>query len=336
MKQTLAMPTNPQQTPSRAKAIFDQLAASEDQDALIKRWLVDPRPDDPDNEVLEFMRGDSADDEDVKRNWSKALSAFANTDGGLVLWGISAPQSGPRQAKPVDDPAGLRQRLEQFLPGATEPPVQGVAFLHVEDPKHRPRGYLICHVPSSPWKPHEATHSGKHYYVRAGDRSVPAPRELLRRMFHPGNECRLTITSQLHEGTVRMSGPGGGIRNIAITIWMHNRGETTAHDVLLVLRLATAGLPLPQLTSQFWQTAHSSLGKPAGLAARPIHPGETVPVTTLNVGQVDGSGVCQFPADSCQFQIQIFSRDHRHTSLFLKVPCSRAEIGHQFEAQQLG
>ncbi len=336
MKQPFAMPTHIEQPPSRAKAIFDQLAASGDKAAFLDRWLADPRPDDPENEVLEFQRGDNVDGEDVERTWSEALSAFANTDGGLVVWGISAAQSGPRCASPIAEPARLLRRLQQLLPAATEPPVQGVAFEQVEDPKHRPRGFLVCHVPSSPWKPHEATHSGRRYYIRVGGSTAPAPRELLRRMFHPARRCGLSISSQLHEGTVRMSGPGGGIKNIAVTVWMQNVGETTAHDVLLVLRLVTPGLPLPQLTSQFWETAHSSLGKPAGLASRPIHPGETFHVTTINVGQVDGGGIFQFRVDSCQFQIQIFSRDQRHPSLFLDVPCAQAAIGRSFQAQHSG
>ena len=35
--------------------------------------------------------------DDDRKNYSKALSGFANSDGGVIVWGIGAPGSGPNE-----------------------------------------------------------------------------------------------------------------------------------------------------------------------------------------------------------------------------------------------
>src|SRR4051812_5584309 len=72
------------------------------------------------NEYLEFKR--VAHDPENQRFWSEALSGFANTEGGLLVWGIGTgkvmPPGGDRridvatELKPLPAPASFVQFLQ--------------------------------------------------------------------------------------------------------------------------------------------------------------------------------------------------------------------------------
>jgi hypothetical protein len=128
----------------------------------------------------------------VKELWSKALSAFANTGGGVLVWGIEARND---QATKVDaasdfarvkDPLAHKSRLWQLHHEATDPPVLGVEIEHWEDPARVGEGVVVCHIPESPHRPHRAEFvTNKPYYIRVGDDFVISPVSILRHLFFP-------------------------------------------------------------------------------------------------------------------------------------------------------
>jgi hypothetical protein len=76
--------------PSLAQEFFKRLIEKANSPETFDRIkeLVSRRT--PESEWLEFKGADAATHEDeLKAKWSKALSAFANTDGG-VIWGVRA------------------------------------------------------------------------------------------------------------------------------------------------------------------------------------------------------------------------------------------------------
>lgn len=116
-------------------------------------------------EYLDFKTG-KGEPQGHNEAWSKALSAFANTEGGVLVWGVDArkPKTpdtmGRRLDKveamtPVDDPLKLRELLKDCLRDATIEPVRGVEYLTVTaSPSHGPgKGYLIYLIPEGANKP---------------------------------------------------------------------------------------------------------------------------------------------------------------------------------------
>ena len=74
--------------------------------ALIDEWVKEAYREDL---HLDFKRKTNPEhghpDDNDKKNLSKALSGFANSDGGLIVWGIDAPSgaSGERAKFPIGE-----------------------------------------------------------------------------------------------------------------------------------------------------------------------------------------------------------------------------------------
>ena len=73
--------------PSRAHEFFRQIVDG-DNPAQFLQELVDSRR--PENEFLEFKGASRIQQKQVREFWSQALSGFANTEGGVLIWGVRA------------------------------------------------------------------------------------------------------------------------------------------------------------------------------------------------------------------------------------------------------
>src|SRR5262245_36535479 len=102
---------------------------------------------------LEFKNcGDDGNNED---NLSATISAFANTDGGVLVWGIDArstrqdPADVARAKRPFDDPAGFVGKLQSITSRVVSPVVAGVDHFVVSS-AGAARGFAVTYVPQSP------------------------------------------------------------------------------------------------------------------------------------------------------------------------------------------
>lgn len=107
-----------------------------------------------------------------KKNISKTLSGFANSDGGIVVWGIKAKQNEKKQdiAKdkvPINKLTEFLNTLNRLEGQAVTPVVTGIQHKKIEI--HEDCGFIITYVPASDLAPHIANYAGKHYYKRSGD-----------------------------------------------------------------------------------------------------------------------------------------------------------------------
>jgi hypothetical protein len=116
-----------------------------------KEWKAEETP------YLDFkqksnLKEPSANDDD-KANLAKAISGFANTDGGLIIWGVKA------KAEKKDDPdvvvdlcpisnlKTFQTQLNHLSGQMTIPPVAGVENRLVPEAPRADRGYVITIVP---------------------------------------------------------------------------------------------------------------------------------------------------------------------------------------------
>src|SRR5215216_5245108 len=126
------------------------------------------------NVYLDFKRINRPDlgHADDKKNLAKAISGFANSSGGLIVWGIDARKNPAGVDCATDrveiEPLSLFiSRLNELTSRAASPIVDGV--------RHKPivvsgdRGYAVTLVPESDSGPHMAKLSEDRYYKRSGD-----------------------------------------------------------------------------------------------------------------------------------------------------------------------
>jgi hypothetical protein len=106
-------------------------------------------------------------DDDDRKNFSKALSGFANSDGGVLIWGIATDKKDQAKAlKPISDVHAFQAVLKKSLINATQPVVDGVLLEIIVKVDASNNGYVKCLIPASEKAPHRAMLSDREYYKR--------------------------------------------------------------------------------------------------------------------------------------------------------------------------
>lgn len=106
-----------------------------------------------------------------RKNLAIALSGFANSDGGIVVWGVDARPNdqGIDCATQLRDIANAQQcltRLNEFTGQCVSPLVDGV--IHKAIRSNGDAGFCASLIPASDSGPHMAKGGEDHYYKRSG------------------------------------------------------------------------------------------------------------------------------------------------------------------------
>lgn len=105
---------------------------------------------------------------------TKAVTAFANSDGGILIFGIVESNGKPPVPTGIDDgvgPGGMsRETMDQLLVSNISPPIAGVIITEIELSPGR-RTFAVQVPRGSPTAPHQA--SDKRYYRRYNFMSQP-------------------------------------------------------------------------------------------------------------------------------------------------------------------
>lgn len=218
--------------PSIAEEWFTRLKNEANQAAYLKS-LVNSTPPTFEAEWIDFKGAERIEDKKIKEIWSEALSGFANTAGGVLVWGLDARKDKTtgvdcvQGLSLVPDAARLNSRLKELHHDSNDPPVQGVEFLVCSDPADGGKGFVVCYIPESSHKPHRAEHCGKTFSIRVGDSFVQPNVSILRSMFYPQvspwleMEIKATKTSHFD---VQLEG------------YVTNSGAITASNLLIVVQ----------------------------------------------------------------------------------------------------
>lgn len=104
-----------------------------------------------------------------------AISAFANSAGGLLIWGIEAKKDADgvdaaQCAVPIPDLSRFRSEVTRAVGELLAPRYDGIEVIAVDDPNVAGAGYLAIWVDRSDRRPHRSEAANdKRYYKRAGD-----------------------------------------------------------------------------------------------------------------------------------------------------------------------
>ena len=142
----------------------------------IDQWIADGKEE---NLFLDFKEKTDASKGNIdtkdREIYSKALSGFSNSIGGVIVWGVEARQLSkdtPDVAvnkKPISNVTKFLTDLNSTLPHTLVPSNKEINNQVVFSDKENDIGFVITHVPQSDLPPHEAVHSKHLYYIRSGD-----------------------------------------------------------------------------------------------------------------------------------------------------------------------
>jgi hypothetical protein len=171
-----------------AHDVFEQLRT--EKCGLVQRWLAEHEQE---TNHLEFKKKEHPEVVDLdpvdKDNIAKAMSAFANTGGGVLVLGMDAGAGGQRgqafdrvqAVLPISNVEAFGGSLERRLRTFTEPPIRGLDLLSVADPETG-GGVVAIYVPETTGGgPHRAVAASREvndrYYMRtaSGDQTIPHP-----------------------------------------------------------------------------------------------------------------------------------------------------------------
>jgi hypothetical protein len=130
-------------------------------------------------------RGSSLHNND-RSNLGKAISGFANSEGGVIVWGVdckSLRDKGdvPSAPRPISEPDRFKSWLEQATSGLTVPPHSGVAHRSIPSTIAN-EGFVLSFVPGGLHAPYQTTEALR-YFMRAGSSFAPVPHAVLAGMF---------------------------------------------------------------------------------------------------------------------------------------------------------
>jgi len=176
---------------------------------------------------------------DDRKNLAKALSGFANSDGGIVIWGVDARpnQDGidcACQKQEVSSVSLFVSKLNEFTGNIVNPSVDGV--LHRKIIVAGDSGFAVTFVPSSDSGPHMAKGGEDRYYKRSGSSFYRMEHFDIEDLFGRRKKPKLSLhTNIIQRG--KDSGPGGTFYHCGIVVGIENSGRGIAKYISLALNV---------------------------------------------------------------------------------------------------
>lgn len=225
--------------PYRAKLLFEQIKASAEPFAFLK-GMVGHETLAEEREFVDFKSGYSAREDgkdELRTSWAKWLSCFANSDGGVVIFGIDAPKGTAKKVVLVSDAEALLKQLKEWLPTSTEPPVLRVEIERYTESHISTAGFVVCLIPPSPWRPHQVRSGGQPglFHIRVSDNCAPCNHSTLRALFQPQLVSRFEVRLRWYHW--HQEPDYQGRKAFWIHCWLNNSGPATADDVVILFHV---------------------------------------------------------------------------------------------------
>jgi len=173
-------------------------------------------------------------DKQDKKTFAKALSGFANSSGGVIVWGIVA-----RKVKDVDRACGTEEikplslfmsRLNELTGELVKPIVEGVQHKGIEVTSDK--GFAVTLVPESNAGPHMAMGFEGRHYKRSGDSFYPMEHFDIEDMFGRRKKPKLSLCTEIKKAG-RYSSSNGIRHTFHVMIGIKNAGRGIAKHVAL-------------------------------------------------------------------------------------------------------
>jgi hypothetical protein len=225
---------------------FDELSLNQ-----IEGYIKDGQEE---NLFLDFklLTDSSLSKRDDRKNLAIALSGFANSEGGIIVWGVDArPNSDgvdvASELKKIENLSLLLSKLNHYTGQAVDPMVEGV--LHKKIPITGDNGFAATIVPWSDSGPHMAKLGENRYYKRSGDSFYAMEHFDIEDMFGRRKKPKLLLRKKL------LQAGGSDILNFRLLLAIENVGRGVAKSPFLEININ-----LPYKIADFGLDGNGSFG----------------------------------------------------------------------------
>jgi hypothetical protein len=173
----------------------------EDIETLIKNEIQE-------NLNLDYKRCASLEGASYKKDLSKDVSAFANSAGGVIIYGVIEKGHIPINIDAGYDPTVVtREWLEQVINSTIQRRIDGVRIKQIELKKKNPGKVIyVVNVPQSRYAPHMA--EDHRYYKRFNYQSVPMEEYEVRDVSNRSDAPDLSLQFYLEDNSVKVEFEG--------------------------------------------------------------------------------------------------------------------------------
>ena len=219
--------------------------------------LINSTPPAFETEWLEFKGAEKIDANGIKNYWAEALSGFANTEGGVLVWGIDARKNEDKgidcasALSLVPSLSALEARLKEIQPQRTNPPVNGVDYFSCPSEEGCEKGFVVCYIPEGNFKPYRTEIKKNPYYIRAGDSFHIPSVALLRSLFYP--EYHSCLEAEVITGIDEKLG------RVVAEFFINNRGVATAKNVVVAMKCNDSSVTIRSAGS--WKELNTGFSK---------------------------------------------------------------------------
>ncbi|HFJ9274801.1 ATP-binding protein [Bacillus cereus] len=194
-----------------------------------------------------------------RKNYAKALSGFANTSGGIIIWGVDARKNddGIDAAigqKLIANAKAFQGELNSLLANALSPLLPGIENIHILNPNNPKEGFVVTYVPASDLPPHQALLQVNKYCMRSGDNFVQMEHANLADAFGRRQRPVLQVQYEIQRGLTYGGVVGERQFEYSIVVGIRNIGRYVAtypairikegKNLRLLERASEQGLPL--------------------------------------------------------------------------------------------
>lgn len=233
-------------------------------------------------------------DKEDRATLGRLLSAFANSAGGLLVWGIDARKVDgvdcAQSAVPIHDIARFQSEALGQVGQLLQPRHDGIYIAHVPSAQAG-AGYLLVFVERSERRPHRCeAKDRKQYFKRSGDSTFEMEHYDVEDAFRRAVMPSLQIECRSQKGSTATS-PGKVVYTIYFELSLFNNGLVTAKFPYLNLKAIVGVVEgvYPNASGLFGLTDVGVIDGWrcfAGGADTVIHPGHRLPVARMRTDYV--------------------------------------------------
>jgi hypothetical protein len=172
--------------------------------------------------------------DDDKKNLAKAIAGFANSEGGVIVWGVDCRHTDegdvPTKAVPIKQPVALKTLFDGIIGGLTLSAHSGVENLPLLNATGGD-GFVITYVPTGLHVPYQSLYPRQEYYIRAGSNFLPTPPGVLAGLF--GRAPQPNPTPIIRFGTLQRKDDRRMLLRFDVSVI--NKGRGFAEDIFCVV-----------------------------------------------------------------------------------------------------